>query len=540
MKKLTSLALLLVCCCLWPGSRTAADSGTIGTGLTEEVPAPPPVVRVRKVGAEMSAPLTYPSVHKASDGRLIMIGGGRMCVSTDGGKSWSKPQGLAAPVKFAIRLRCGKLGGPGADGHFYVSADEGQSWQKRGLMRAGNVPASPYEGGAVLIQTRTGRLVMPVRFTGGAGHMGQYDFAGCWGTLNGKLRHIEGHAHWPEPDNTYVLYSDDEGRSWQRSEGGIMIWHQEGYGGMWPVDEPTVVEATNGDILLFVRNTLGRLYIVRSRPVSYINRQGKRVAFPAGHQFDHPQPTGLAMSYSPCVVRRIAKTGHLLLVWNQVSGAEIRAGYRRGRLSAAISKDDGATWQHFRTVDRLVVPPRGRVAPDPEPRMARGLDYVGILPADFGHVSYPTVEVVDETVFLFWSRTVVQPRSGDVTGRRLWVLPLSWFYTEEPPLPPGPKLILRVPAGDGKSWNSFEIPADWYEGRHYCNSRDLETYLKSPVGRLGFDMYAPLHQIITCLGWTPHYDRTHLKDKESPRLVVYCTHPHATPPPVPVLPAPTR
>ena len=204
-------------------------------------------------------------------------------------------------------------------------------------------------------------------------------------------------------------------------------------------------------------------------------------------------------------------------------GDEIRAGYRRGRLSSAISKDDGKTWQHFRTIDRVVLPPAGRVLPDPQPRMARGLDYVGVLPADYGSVDYPTVEIVDDTVFLFWYRVVVDQRPADVTGRRLWVLPVSWFYGDERPLPPGPKLVLRVPAGDGKHWNTATIPAQFYEDRCYVHLDDLAIYLKSPIGRQGCNLFAPLHQVITCLGWTPRYDYSRLKDEKDPQLLVECT-----------------
>lgn len=496
--------------------------------LEHRIPAPPAVgSRARPVGVEMAAPIAAPSVLKARDGRLMMIGGGKLAFSEDGGKTWSSPAPLAVAVRFAIRLSSGKLGGPGSDGMFYLSEDDGKTWRAAGRMAAGPVPAAPYEAGAsaTLIQARSGRLLMPVRFTEGAGHMGLYDASGAWGTLHGQLRPIEGHAHWPEPDIAHVLYSDDEGKSWSRSEGGIMIWHQDGHGGMWPCDEPTLVEAQNGDILLFLRTTLGRVFTARSRPVDYVNREGHRVQFAPGHRFDLPQPTPLAGSYSPCVVRRVPKTGDLLLVWNQVSGDEIRAGYRRGRLSSAISTDDGRTWRHFRTVDRVVLPPAGRVEPDPQPRMARGLDYVGVLPEDYGAVDYPTVEIVDDTVFLFWERTVVVPRSGDVTGRRLWVVPLGWFYEDEPSLAPGPELVLEFPAGDGKNWNRAAIPAQFYEGRHFVHLADLAVHLKSPVGRLGYDMFGPLHQVITCLGWMPQYDFSRLNDPKGPQVVVRCSHP---------------
>jgi len=513
-----------------PAQAPAATLAPTPADVLEHRLPPPPAVgsRKREVGLELAAPIPAPSVLKTKDGRLMMIGSGRRCVSQDGGKTWTKPEALPVGVSFAIRLASGKLAGPGPGDLFFVSEDEGGTWKAVGKMAAGAVPGTPYESGAsaVLIQARSGRLLVPVRFTEGAGHSGLYDGSGAWGTLQGKLRRIEGHAHFPEPDIAHVLFSDDEGKTWSRSEGGIMVWHGDGYGGMWPCDEPTAVEAKDGAILLFLRTTLGRVYVARSGPVDCVDREGRRVQCSPGQRFDHPQPTPLASSYSPCVVRRIPNSGDLLLVWNQVSGDEIRAGYRRGRLSSAISKDDGRTWQHFRTIDRIVLPPAGRVDPDPQPRMVRALDYVGVLPDDYGAVDYPTVEIVEETAFVFWYRSVVRPRPGDVTGRRLWVVPLGWFYQDEPPLPAGPRLLLKAPIGDGKSFNTVEIPAQFFEGRFYTRLSDLANHLPSPVGRLGYDLRAPVDQVITCLGWRAHYDRSHLEDRDDPRMIVWCTHPH--------------
>jgi hypothetical protein len=466
--------------------------------------APPAVgTRTPAVGFETTAPLPYPSVLEGRDGRWIMIGSGKISYSGDGGKTWSRPEALAAPVDYAVRLRSGKLGGPGAENasavalgkrgilHFYVSGDEGKTWQKRGLISVGDVPGSPYP--KTLIQLKTGRLVLPVRFTDGAGHMGLYSIAGAYGVLNGKFTMIEGHAHFPEPDNAFAYYSDDEGETWRRSEGGIMVWLDEGYGGMWPCDEPSVAETRGGDVVMYCRTSLGRIYTAHSG--------ASDPKFTPGQRFDNPAATTLAASYSPCAIQRVPKTGDLLIVWNQVSGDEIRAGYRRGRLSSAVSRDDGKTWEHFRTIDSMVLPPMGRVAPDTEPRLARGLDFVGVLPADYGGVDYPTINVLGDHVLLCWDRSVVARRPGDVVGRRMRGLPLSWFYEEEPHLPPGPGLMVDTGRGE-----AARVPADFYEGRFYCRLSDIEKYLKSAVGRLDRDMYAPVEQVVTALGWTARYE----------------------------------
>jgi len=485
------------------------------------------------VGIDLAAPVPFPSVTKLRDGRLMMIGSGKVTYSRDGGKTWSAASKLPVAVDYVVALQSGKIGGPVPEKpsssaaveqgelYFYVSADEGNTWQRRGRISASREPAWPYP--KTMIQMRNGRLVLPVRFTDGAGHMGLYEAARSWGTLNGKLVPIEGHAHFPEPDISFVYYSDDEGQTWSRSEGGIMIWRQEGYGGMWPCDEPSVIETKKGELLLFCRTTLGRIYTSRSGPAEELKSSGQVLRFTPAQRFDHPLPTPLASSYSPCAVARIPKSGDLLIVWNQVSGDEIRAGYRRGRLSAAISKDDGRTWGNYRTIDTAVLPPAGRVEPDSEPQMARGLDYVGVLPDDYGGIDYATFSFVDDTVFLFFQRSAVNRRAGDVTGNRFRVLPLSWFYSDEPAPAAGPKLVLRVQSGTG--YQEYDIPARFYEDRFFCHSTDLGRYLKSPIGRLDKNMYAPVHQVITMLGWTPSYDRAHLKDVLNPRLVVTVTPP---------------
>ena len=505
----------------------AAGQGASVVDLLEfRVPAPPAVgERKLDVGFEIAAPTGWPTVVKAKDGRMMMIGNRYIRYSKDGGRTWPRSDALSAPIDYAIRLKSGKLAGMGGR-KFYISEDQGKTWKEMAEEPQGGAAGGPYPN--TLFETRDGLLLLPAR-KGNSGHQGLYDSTGSWGTLGEKLVHTEGHAHFPEADAAFVCLSADEGEHWYRSNGTILIWHHDGVGGMWPCDEPSVVDARNGDIYMFIRTTLGRVYTSRSGPVSYFNGRGNSVALPRGVNFDHPKPTPLAGSYSPCAIAVVPKSGDWLIVWNQVSGDEIRAGYRRARLSSAISQDDGKTWRHFRTIDSVVVPPAGRVEPDPEPRMARGLDYVGVLPADYGSVHYACMSIVDDQVFLFYSRTVVRRRKTDVAGRRMRVLPLSWFYKDEPPLPSGPRLVVQSPSPDRRNWNSYDVPATYHQGRFFVNSKDLHTFLKSPMGRLGANIEGPLHQVITCLGWVPRYDRSSLDDPDDPRLIVRCNHVHAAP-----------
>ena len=110
-----------------------------------------------------------------------------------------------------------------------------------------------------------------------------------------------------------------------------------------------------------------------------------------------------------------------------------------------------------------------------------------------------------------------------MTGNRLRRVPVSWFYQDEPAPAPGPRLILRVAYASGVV--EHEVPSRFHQDRFYCHSSDLARYLKSSVGRLDKNMFAPLHQVITMLGWSPAYDRSHLKDTTDPRLVVTVSPP---------------
>jgi len=522
--RIRSILCVVVLILLSAAGYGQAQSGSVAEQLEFRVPMPAAVgTREHKVGFEITPPTGWPTILKAADGRLMMVGGGRIRYSKDGGRIWETGvQGV--PVAYAIRLKSGKLAGLSGQ-NFYLSEDEGKTWQKQDETPQGANAGGPYPN--TLFQTRTGQLMLPTRSTH-SGHQGLYDSSGSWGTLGNKLVHTEGHAHFPETDMGYMCRSVDEGKHWSRSNGSILIWHKNGVGGMWPCDEPSVVDGRNGDIYMLMRTTLGRIYISRSGPVNYYNARGQNITYPAGVNFDYPQPTSLAGSYSPCAIT-VLKNDDWLIVWNQVSGDEIRAGYRRGRLSSAISKDDGKTWEHHRTIDSVVLPPAGRVEPDAEPRMARGLDYVGIMPDDFGSVSYSCLSVVDDQVFIFYSRVVVRPRSGDVAGRRMRVLPLSWFYQEQPPLKPGPRLVIQTPSADGRNWNTHDVPSIYDNGRFHINSKDVQTFLKSSMGRLGANIQAPLHQVITCLGWKPGYDRSHMDDADDPRLLVRCNHLYSAP-----------
>jgi hypothetical protein len=259
-----------------------------------------------------------------------------------------------------------------------------------------------------------------------------------YGYWKGLRLQVSGHYHYPEIDIAAVSYSDDEGRTWQRCRGELMGWFDaegipNGRGGITAVDEPNVTECADGRVMLLARSTVGRLV------QSYSEDRGMN--------WTPVLPSDLASSYSPPRLRRIPSTGDLVCVWNQVSRDEIQRGYRRGRLSAAISKDNGASWEHFKTIEVSAgmedvdrIPGAYPVTP------VIALQEVGMLPEGFATFDYPNVWFAGDQVYLTYHRSWVEAEADSPqaitlgerhgTARKpretvLRVYPLEWFYHDE-------------------------------------------------------------------------------------------------------------
>ena len=472
---------------------------------------------------ETACPFQYPSITEANNGDILLIRGKQRMRSSDGGRTWGEPEEMPVGVSSAIRLNSGKIGGH-SEMTFYVSEDDGDTWEKRG-----NIAASAdlaWIGRGVpnfdtLMQAKSGRIFLPLRCSAASSTL-LARMSAAQGIFLGAHKNMEGHGHRPEADYSFVYYSDDEGRTWKKSEGTVMIWKDDGYGGMWPADEPCIVDLTNGDVMMFFRTTLGRIYTSRSAPV--VNREllGGPWSKPdapkdvinadPGVYWDYPEPTELAAAYTPCRVRRIPTTGDLLIIWNQVSADEMRGGHSRGRMSTAISRDDGATWEHFRTIDRAVLAPAGRVEPEPEPAMARALPWIGEVPDNWGHLDYPNIGFHEDTVILIYGRAILKPLPGKPTGWRLRVVPVEWFYQDDPPYQPPtptPSLIIGDPGA--------EVPALYIDGRFLVNLTDVARALGREVE---MNMVGTLHQALTILRVKPVYHRKGMEDTRTPVLRV--------------------
>ncbi|HRE51381.1 MAG TPA: sialidase family protein, partial [Flavitalea sp.] len=126
-------------------------------------------------------------------------------------------------------------------------------------------------------------------------------------------------------------YSDDNGLSWKASEAvpdNTDIITQE----------PGVVELKDGAVLMIIRASGGAQQLSFSKD--------------KGQSWSHIEASNIPSPISPATIRRIPKTGDLLLVWND-NGAS-GPGYFKGArtpLTIAISKDEGKTWMRKKNIE---------------------------------------------------------------------------------------------------------------------------------------------------------------------------------------------
>ena len=251
--------------------------------------------------------------------------------SKDGGKSWSTADEILVENEAKIntmsvsllRLKSGDilLGYLTRETHqdmpFYVrrSRDEGMTWSDR-LMATS--PVSQDEKYFIvnnerMIQISAGRIIVPAAF----------------------------HPKGTERGRIIVFYSDDNGYEWKRSRSILDTPDPED---LWTgLQEPGVVELKDGKLLMWMRTELG------SQLYSYSNDKGET--------WSKPVPSFLLAPCSPASIKRIPSTGDLLAVYNELSTRymHIRKNTKNNHLTwigertpliAAISKDEGMTWQN--------------------------------------------------------------------------------------------------------------------------------------------------------------------------------------------------
>jgi sialidase-1 len=175
----------------------------------------------------------------------------------------------------------------------------------------------------------------------------------------------------------HIWYSDDGCRTWRRSQGEIDLPKR---GAM----EPEVIEA-RGSLLMILRTQLGNIATSHSTD--------------GGQTWTAPGAWTLSAPEAPATLRRIPSTGDWLLVWNNTYQAGAGHGGKRTPLSAAISSDEGHTWNHIRNLEQ-----------DQDKTYA-----------------YTSIAFVQDRVLLTY---YVRDEATGRISSRFRSLPLTWFYGE--------------------------------------------------------------------------------------------------------------
>ncbi len=163
-----------------------------------------------------------------------------------------------------------------------------------------------------VIQLRSGRLVMPV-----------------------AQHHAPGWPEWTGQGTAMCYLSDDNGQTWRRSQSELDGRVDQDR--RITIQEPGVVELSDGQIMMFCRTDAGCQYLSYSSD--------------GGNQWSPLSPSAILSPVSPASIERIPSTGDLLMVWNNHEGIDPSLQGKRTPLTVAISRDDGRTWEHIQNIE---------------------------------------------------------------------------------------------------------------------------------------------------------------------------------------------
>lgn len=251
-------------------------------------------------------------------------------------QKYGSPEGLKYPYLDNILLR--------------TSSDEGQTWSEPTHVVPENQPGYRVLNNDRVIQLKSGRLVVPL-----------------------AVHYLPGWPGFQSSADIVCYLSDDQGKSWRASTSTLKS--------DLLAQEPGVVELTVGELLMFCRSRDCQL-VARSEDGGDTWSTLKR------SEIAQPTP-------SPASIERIPSTGHLLLIWN--NGNDPLAAMKpvgRRPFTAAISNDEGATWENIRNIGT-----------DPQ-----------------GWYCYTAIEFVDDHVLLAHSEF------PGLNSLQITRVPVSWRY----------------------------------------------------------------------------------------------------------------
>ncbi|KYH40053.1 MAG: sialidase [Candidatus Bathyarchaeota archaeon B26-2] len=234
-------------------------------------------------------------------------------ISKDKGRTWSEPFTIQENIGVQnvmeadfLRLKTGEIAfffivkNSGRDCHPQMrkSNDEGETWSDI-------VPVAKFYPGYFTlnndraIQLSDGRILLPAAYT--------HD-------IFVERRLV-----------STCFYSDDNGRTWYKSRNDVSLHPNS------TAEEPGVIELEDGRVMMWMRTSLGYIYRAYSED--------------GGESWSRPESMGIVSPRSPQTIKRIPSSGDLLLIWNNTPGP------KRVPLTAAISHDDGETWEKIKNLE---------------------------------------------------------------------------------------------------------------------------------------------------------------------------------------------
>lgn len=191
-----------------------------------------------------------------------------------------------------------------------TSRDEGKTWSRARL----TIPEPGYYvlNNDRVVQLPSGRLLLPVALhRNETPELSKFNSRGV----------------------VMCYFSGDKGKTWRRSRTVLENPSSNPAG----LQEPGVVPLKDGRLLMYMRTGMGSQYY------SYSSDDGDT--------WSPAEPSTLLSPLSPASIKRIPKTGDLLAVWNDHSAVSAPIRNRlRTPLTAAISRDEGKTWEKAKNI----------------------------------------------------------------------------------------------------------------------------------------------------------------------------------------------
>jgi photosystem II stability/assembly factor-like uncharacterized protein len=160
-----------------------------------------------------------------------------------------------------------------------------------------------------LVRLSSGRLVAPASFRQAAG---------------AKAAH---------PGIVICYLSDDDGRTWRKAKTEL---HPPGRSRSG-LQEPAVVELKDGRLMMLCRTDQGSQY--------------RSYSSDGGQTWSEAVASDIRSPLSPASLKRIPKTGDLVMVWNDHRQVAESLKSKRTPLSVAISRDEGQTWGQSKVLE---------------------------------------------------------------------------------------------------------------------------------------------------------------------------------------------